>query len=242
MTEHLRDPSNLSVPEIEAIERQSLRSLYQAVIDFGFEAYDIFQHSTDNVTEIGEDITREILDRLGGYHIQQRIYGNVDYRKARYVILPDYLVRQALFVDSKAEKSARTATLQMSQTSLTINQFRAGGTFAEVGKLPAISQYHGDNFLTTTLLAHYFYHESGRARELRTINVAAVPNGRLQHIYNPNPEDTIWLAGRNAPIRNEDFRVRLAFDRLRAKATWRVQSVLYHPFDRIIESGWNEDV
>ncbi|WP_448543347.1 SfiI family type II restriction endonuclease [Roseiflexus sp.] len=46
-----------------------------------------------------------------------------------------------------------------------------------------------------------------------------------------NPNDTIWLAGRDAPTRNEKFRVRLSFDRLKRKATWRVQVIPMPPDD-----------
>ena len=111
--QHLRDPNNLTPEEIEAIEKQSLRSLYTAAFDFGFDAFDIFAQSSDDPKDIAEDITREMLDRLGGYQLQQRILGNVDYRKARYIILSEFSVRQALFVDSKAEKSSNSATMQM---------------------------------------------------------------------------------------------------------------------------------
>lgn len=239
-TEHLRDPDDLTLAEIERIEKQCLRGLFQATVDFGFDAYDIFQQSTDKVQDVAEDITREMLDRIGGYQIQQRVYGNVDYRKARYVILPEFMVRQALFVDSKAEKAIRTATLQMSQTSLIIHQSRAGTTIQESGKLLAVAEYNGIRFLTTTLLAHYFYSDTDDRRVLKTITLAAIPNGRLQQVYNPSAEDTIWLAGRNAPTLGEDFRVRLAFDRLKAKAAWRVQQVHYDTVNRRIALEWSD--
>ena len=37
--------------------------------------------------------------------------------------------------------------------------------------------------------------------------------------------DSVWLAGRNAPTLGEDFRVRLSYERLREKASWRVQEI-----------------
>lgn len=58
-----------------------------------------------------------------------------------------------------------------------------------------------------------------------SVTVAALPNGLLQDRYNPTPQDTIWLAGRNAPTKGEAFRVRLSFPRLRAKCYWRVQTI-----------------
>ena len=122
----MRNPQSLSLDEIEQIEKLSLRALCVAATDFGFDAWEVFHRSRDYPKDVAEDVTREMLDRLGGYGVAQRIYGNVDYRKARYVMLPDFAVRQALFVDSKVEKSAAIATLQMSQLSMRVKQHRTG--------------------------------------------------------------------------------------------------------------------
>lgn len=238
--DHLRDPNTLTDPEIEKIEKASHRSLYQAVVDLGFDAYDVFEQSTDDEKDVGEDITREMLDRIGGYQIQQRVFGNVDYRKARYAILPEFMTRQALFVDSKAEKASRTATLQMSQTSMTIHQTRAGQVMAEPGKLPVVAEYNGVRFLTTTMLVHYHYSKQTNVNVLHSVTLAAIPNGRLQDMYNPDAASSIWLAGRNAPTLGEDFRVRLSFTKLKDLAAWRVQQITYDPTNRRIDSEWNE--
>jgi len=109
--------SDLSEKEIESVEKLTLRWVFQATLDFGIESHEIFLKSPDDVKDIAEDITRELLDRLPGHNVPQRIFGTVDYKKARYIILPDQTIRQALFVDSKAEKENRTATIQMSQSS-----------------------------------------------------------------------------------------------------------------------------
>lgn len=126
MTTTRENLAKISDQEIEEIERVTLRWMFQATMDFGFDAYEIFQQSPDDVKDVAEDVTREILDRLSGYNISQRIFGTVDYKKARYIILPDQTVRQALFLDSKAEKSNSTATMQMSQTSMAVRQRRGG--------------------------------------------------------------------------------------------------------------------
>ncbi len=236
---HLREPGELSIGEIEAIERQSLRSLYIAAYDLGFDAFEIFRQSSDDPKDIAEDITREMLDRLGGYQVQQRILGNVDYRKARYIILPEFSVRQTLFVDSKAEKETRSATLQMSQISLTVHQRRGGEEIHEDGKIPAISTHGGQRFITTTLLGHYYYEEKNKKYLLKQLTLAAIPNGMLQGQYNPDMDDTIWLAGRNAPSRGEDFRVRIGFNSLALKAGWRVQRISYDQNKKAIRSIWN---
>jgi len=113
-----KEPDTLSLDELELIGKLTLRWIFQAVLDFGMEAREIFHKSPDSVKDIAEDITRELLDRLSDFNVQKRVYRTVDYKKARYTILPEETVRQALFIDSKAEKENRSATVQMSQTSL----------------------------------------------------------------------------------------------------------------------------
>jgi len=238
---HIKEAADLTPDEVEEVEKLSLRWMYQAVLDFGFTAWDIFRHSPDDVKDVAEDITRELLDALSGYRINQRILGNVDYRKARYVLMPHQTVRQALFVDSKAEKTRNTGTMQMSQLSLRVRQRQAGLTIDERGMLPNVSLYGATQFLTTTMLLHYCYQDDPVGNHfLETVTLAAVPNGLLQDRYNPDEDDTIWLAGRNAPTLGEDFRVRLSFDRLKQKKSWRVQHVHYIHTASTVDSTWEE--
>lgn len=236
MTE--KHPNTLTLDEVEAIEKLTLRWIFQAVMDFGMEAHEIFRNSPDEVKDIAEDITRELLDRLPGHNVQQRIYGTVDYKKARYVILPDQTVRQALFIDSKAEKTSKTATIQMSQTSLGVKQRRSGSDVEEKGFLPEISEYEKKFYLTTTCIIHFMYDDVNDSHRLREVTIAALPNGMLQSRYNPTVEDGIWLAGRNAPTRGEDFRVRLAFSKLKEKAVWRVQTISYDENSNVRAGSW----
>jgi hypothetical protein len=237
MTE--KKPEFLDVKEIEDVEKLTIRWIYQAVLDFGMEAHEIFLKSPDSVKDIAEDITRELLDRLSGYNVYQRIYGTVDYKKARYVILPDQTVRQALFIDSKAEKENRTATIQMSQTSMWVKQKRYGTEINQKGFLPEISEYGDKNYLTTTCLIHFMYEDDFKGiHHLREVTIAAIPNGKLQEKYNPNTEDGIWLAGRNAPTLGEDFRVRVSFSKLTEKAQWRVQKIFYNNQKNVCKGSW----
>jgi len=223
-----KEPQHLSLNEFEEIEKLTLRWIFQAIIDFGMEAHDIFLKSPDRVEDIAEDITRELLDRLSGFNLSRRIYGTVDYKKARYVILPEQTVKQALFIDSKAEKENKSATIQLSQTSMWVRQKRSNEEIDEKGFLLEISEYDNVSFLTTTALIHYKYSDIEDIHHLEEINVAIIPNGLLQDRYNPTSNDNIWLAGRNAPTRGEDFRVRLSFAKLKRKANWRVQKVYYN--------------
>ncbi|HEX2908493.1 MAG TPA: SfiI family type II restriction endonuclease, partial [Phototrophicaceae bacterium] len=195
----IEDISRLSHDEIEDIEKLTLRWIFQAVWDFGMAAHEIFLKSPDEVKDVAEDITRELLDRLPGYNIQQRIFGTVDYKRARYIILPHQLIRQALFVDSKAEKENRTATIQMSQTSMRVRHIRAETPVDEAGRLPTVSIYNDKQFLTTTAFLHFQYEDIEQAHYLQEVTLFCLPNGLLQDRYNPTCADTIWLAGRNAP-------------------------------------------
>jgi hypothetical protein len=233
-----KKPSDLSLDEIEEIEKLTLRWIFQAVLDFGMEAHEIFLKSPDSVKDIAEDITRELLDRLPGFNVQQRIYGTVDYKKARYVILPNQTVRQALFIDSKAEKENRSATIQMSQTSMWVRQKRSGCDINEKGFLPEISEYGEKYYLTTTCLVHFMYKDKSDVHHLKEVTIAVIPNGMLQDRYNPTTDDVIWLAGRNAPTLGEDFRVRVSFYRLKQKASWRVQVIRYDETNKECKGKW----
>jgi len=216
---------------LEEIEKSSLRLVVQAICDYRITAQEIFREESDQIADIGEDITREALDRLGMSRIDQRLFGKVDYKRARYLFHPEYAVKQALFVDSKAEKVSGqgTATLQTSQLSMIVKQMRAGQEIGIPGKLPQILKLRGEPYITTTLFVKYNYQEGDAGNSLSSITVAALPNGMLQEKYNPTSQDTIWLAGRNAPTLGEEFRVRLSFARLKEKSSWRVQKILMPP-------------
>ncbi len=227
------DPDRLATDpdSLEEIEKVSLRLVTQAIYDFRSSAEQIFAKEKDLVADIGEDLTREALDRLGVSRIDERLFGKMDYKRARYIFLPAYAVRQALFVDSKAEavSAQSTATLQTAQTSMRILQVRRGTDVDEPGKLPSIIATSVGKLLTTTIFVKY--NDSGKAgtRRLESATVACLPSGMLQSRYNPSATDNIWRIGRNAPTRGEAFRVRLVFEKLKRKASWRVQIVPMAP-------------
>lgn len=225
------DPNTLAAhPElIEAIEKGSTRFVAQAIELFRTEAISIFAHESDLQADIGEDITAEALDSLGMSRMAQRVFGKMDYKRARYIFEPDYAVRQVLLVDSKAEKTAGVARLQTSQTSLRIRQIRQGQELDVPGTVPIVATLNQVPFITTTIFVKYVYDAEDGANVLKKIIVACVPNGFLQNAYNPTAADTIWVSGPNAPTLGEVFRTRLSFARLKAKANWRVQSILIDP-------------
>lgn len=219
---------------IERVEKATLRMVVQAIYDFRQDALEIFAGESDLVADIGEDITREALDRQGMPTIPVRLFGKIDYKRAAYLFQPEYAVRQALFVDSKAEKiaGARTATIQTSQTSMRIRQIRQNQPVDTAGELDAIAVVRGTEYLTTTIFVKFNYSEnvaSDPPNRLESISVLCLPNGLLQDRYNPTANNTIWLAGRNAPTRGEAFRVRISLSALKSKATWRVQTIMVDP-------------
>jgi len=236
----LLNPDQLrnNLDRLEDIEKASLRHVVQAICDYRSSAVRIFRAEQDLVADIAEDVTREALDKMGTARIDQRLFGKVDYKCARYLFHPDYAVRQALFVDSKAEQVSgqQTVTLQISQISMTVRQFRAGQSTEVQGSLPSTLSLGLNSYITTTIFVKYNYEEVNSYNELRSVTIAALPNGFLQGRYNPTADDTIWLAGRNAPTRDEAFRVRLSFPKLKEKCGWRVQTIPCPP----VEFEWSE--
>lgn len=234
------DPHDLkeNLQRLEGIEKGTVRLVAQAVFSFSEEAQKIFRHEKDLAGDIGEDITREAMDRVGVSRVDERLFGKIDYKRARYIFNNEYAIKQALFVDSKAEKvSGRdTATIQTSQTSLRIRLIRAGSPVDERGKLPVALETKSSKYLTTTVFVKYNYNVVRERNNLVSIIVAGLPNGMLQEKYNPSPENTIWRTGRDSPLRGEAFRVRLVFALLKEKQRWRVQNIPMPPE----EFKWDE--
>jgi hypothetical protein len=212
---------------VESTERATLRMVAHAIFLYRSAARETFLREKDLPSDIAEDITREAVDTLGMSRIGVRLFGKTDYKRARYHFNSDYAVQQALFIDSKAEDYAArgTITIQLSQTSMTVRQYRSGQAIEAQGELPTFVDTEAGKLLTTTIFVKYNYKEAEQGYELLSVSVVALPNGLLQAYYNPSPEDSIWLAGRNAPQRGEKFRVRVSLPRLKRKARWRVQEV-----------------
>ena len=211
---------------LEHLEQTAMAMVVQALTDYRRQAVTIFREETDLPQDIAEDITREALELMGVSGLNERLYGKVDYKKAVYLFLPSaYPV--ALMLDSKAERrnGDRTATIQMSQTSMRVRMRRAGVDMDEPGGLEQVISRGGRDLYVITVIAKYVYDEVPSGQSLRRLIVSCIPNGLLQDRYNPNAADGIWLAGRNAPTLGEDFRVRLSYRHLHAKAPWRVQEI-----------------
>ena len=217
----------MTLDEIERLEQIAMSMVVQALKDYQQQAATIFKEETDLPQDIAEDVTREALDSMGVSRLNERLYGKVDVKKAIYIFLPN-AQPVALMLDSKAEKpnGNRTATIQMSQTSMRVRMRRSGKVVDEPGKLDSVIKRGSRNLYVVTIVAKYVYRETETAsHELERIIVACIPNGLLQDRYNPDANDGIWLAGRNAPSLGEDFRVRVSYRQLRSKARWRVAKI-----------------
>ena len=216
----------MTLDELERLEETTMALVVQAISDYRQEAVTIFQEETDLAQDIAEDITREAMDLMGVPGFNERLYGKVDFKKAIYTFLPN-AHPVALMLDSKAEKSNgdRTATIQLSQTSMHVKMNRSGVDTDHPGGLEQVMTRGGRSLHVVTIIAKYVYAETETAQKLRRIIVSCIPNGLLQDRYNPNASDGIWLAGRNAPSLGEDFRVRLSYQRLSLKAPWRVREI-----------------
>ena len=216
----------MQLDEIEHLERTAFSMVVQALKDYKDEAVTIFKEETDLPQDIAEDVTREAIAAMGLPGLRDRIYGKVDVKKAIYVFVPEARP-VALMLDAKAEKpnGNRTATIQMSQTSMRVRMIRSNQTMDEPGKLTSDIIRGDRSFHVVTVIAKFVYQEVGSSHELQRIIAACIPNGKLQDKYNPDAENTIWLAGRDAPTLGEDFRVRLSYRKLREIEDWRVQEI-----------------
>ncbi len=116
--------------EIERLEQAVMSLVVQALTDYRDEAVTIFQEEADLPQDIAEDVTREAIEAMGVSGIHDRLYGKVDVKKAIYAFLPES-IPVALMLDAKAEKrnDDRTATIQMSQTSMRVRMRRSGEDF-----------------------------------------------------------------------------------------------------------------
>ena len=218
---------HMKLDELERLEQIAMSIVVQALRDYRREATIIFREETDLPQDIAEDITREAIESMGVSGMRVRLYGKVDVKKAVYIFLPE-AHPVALMVDAKAEKrnGDRTATIQMSQTSMRVRMVRQNQDIDEPGKLQQEIRREDRLFYVVTIIVKFVYETFGSSgQRLHRIIVSCIPNGKLQNRYNPHTRDTIWRVGRDAPSRGEDFRVRLNYQSLREKAHWRVVEI-----------------
>lgn len=213
--------------DLEFVEQTAFSIVVTAIENYKNEIVKIFREEEDKPQDIAEDIVREAIEELGMSKIKERLYGKVDLKKSIYVFLPK-AVPVALMVDAKAEKhnGNRTATIQMSQTSMCVRVKKKNQQVNEKGGLDTEITRGNRTLYVVTMVVKFAYDELEDGHyDIRKIILACIPSGRLQDRYNPDSNDTIWLMGRDSPQRGEDFRIRVSFDKLRNKAAWRVYEI-----------------
>ncbi|MBQ6132240.1 MAG: BglI family type II restriction endonuclease [Selenomonadaceae bacterium] len=213
---------------IEETEQAAMRLVVRAIKNFFPQAKGIFRQETDLPQDVAEDCTAEAMQSLGASNLRHRLFGKIDYKKAIWLFFPDREQAVALFVDSKAEKpeGAGTATIQLTQTSLEVRMIRNGQAVNEQGLLPTkISSPVGDLQVITIFVKYVYIALEHHGYDLKNIIVFCIPSGELQAEYNPNEYKGFWRAGRNAPSRGEEFRVRVKLSELKEFADWRVVKI-----------------
>jgi Type II restriction enzyme SfiI len=229
------DVDSLTLDQIELVEKISLRLAFQALVWFAPQAWDIFDRSPDDPQDIAEDVTREALGVFRGFSINERLFGTIDFKQARWLPMSFGLVPQALIVDSKAKRAYENARLdlQMSQVSMDVLLESKKEPLQPLLRTAMELRFEGGlvkKAITTVITAHYSYDikPAGLVGDrLQRIIVAAVPNGLLKERYSPSRQRTIFGVGKQSSSRGEDPRVRIYYATLRSFAAWRVQEIVF---------------
>lgn len=249
-----QDYRNLSPAQHEALEKQTLRAVVQALQDYSREAREIFETtaapSPTEVIVLAEDLVQYALEVAETYPINRRYAGFIDYKRVRWLPTPFGLIPQVLLADAKALKESNRTTLQLSQLPMDADFESNGVPFqmkAGVDPHLEIASATGGTLyaVTTSILVHFYYADlpagSGRVRDLKAIYVIAVPHQRLKHIYNPDSTKTFFGQGKHSPARGEDPRIRIYFSRLRAMSAWRLQVLRYTTGSAYTTAIWSDD-
>ncbi|MGW3038487.1 SfiI family type II restriction endonuclease [Kitasatospora sp. NPDC001159] len=237
-----QDYRNLSKDQLEDIEKQTLRTLVQALQQYSKEAKEIFENtkadSAGEIIVLAEDLTQYALEVAELYPINKRFAGFIDYKRARWLPTPYGLIPQVLLVDAKASKENFRETLQKSQLPMDA-EFRKKGTgevvFLEAGVAPHLPLVSATGkelpAISTSMFVHFHYSNapegSNLQRRLLGIFALAIPHARLKDRYNPNPDKTIFGEGKHSPKREEDARIRVYYKSLREAQPWRLQELHY---------------
>jgi hypothetical protein len=238
----LQDYRNLSSEQLERIEKQTLRTIVQALQQYSREAKHIFDTteavSRSEVTVLAEDLTQYALEVAEIYPINVRFPGFIDYKRIRWLPTVYGLMPQILLVDAKAAKERNRDTLQQSQLPMDAD-FRSSRS-SQVYHLDARVPHHQEieaangtlAAVTTSFLVHFYYKNldppvGGRYRNLLGIFALAIPHGSLKSKYNPDPDTTFFGKGKESELRGEDPRIRIYFAKFKAACPWRLQELTY---------------
>jgi hypothetical protein len=236
----LQDYHQITLDQIEQVEKQTLRVIVQALQEYSREARDIFENtpapSEAEIIVLAEDLVQYALEVAECYPINKRFAGFIDYKRVRWISTPFGLFPQVLLVDAKASTENNRETLQQSQLAIDADftskgvavRMRAGVpphmevVMADASIVPAI---------TTSAFIHFYYEDMARTnapyRRLRSIFAMLLPHQSLKPRYNPDATTTFFGQGKHSPARLEVPRIRVYFGRLRAMSPWRLQELQY---------------
>ncbi len=233
-----QDYRNLSDDEIEAVEKQTLRVIVQALQEYSREAKEIFDNtqapSQTEVIVLAEDLVQYALEVAEVYPINKRFAGFIDYKRVRWLPTPFGLLPQVFLVDAKASTENNRETLQQSQLPMDAEFESSGKTHSMLAGVPAHMDIVGTGgttlvAITTSMFVHFFYEELGTAkppyRNLKGIFALALPHARLKARYNPSAKKTFFGQGKHSPKRKEAPRIRVYFTRLLKMCPWRFQQL-----------------
>ena len=249
----IEDYRSLSSDQLEEIEKQTLRTLVQALQQYSSEAKDIFDNteapSQNEVIVLAEDLTQYALEVAEIYPINKRFAGFIDYKRARWLPTPYGLIPQVLLVDAKASKEGNRDTLQRSQLPMDADFRVRSQVHSMKAGVPLHQVLDGINgpvtAVTTTSLVHFYYEDvqhnlTGKYRNLIAIYVLAIPHGSLKSKYNPDPDTTFFGQGKHSSAREEEPRIRVYFDRLRHACPWRLQELRYVEGEPYTQPFWRD--
>jgi hypothetical protein len=249
-----QDFRKLDADVLELVEKQTLRTVVQALQQYSPEAQNIFETTQatpkSEVVVLAEDLVQYALEVAEVYPINKRFAGYIDYKRARWLPTPYGLLPQILLVDAKASTENTRDTLQNSQLPMDA-EFRDsdGKVVTLAAGVPAYmeldAQPSGKLYaLPTSIFVHFYYREtpsdSNRERELISIFALCIPHGSLKPRYNPDPDTTFFGQGKHSPARNEVPRIRVYFTRLRQMAPWRLQELKFEPGSAYSQARWRD--
>ena len=257
----IQDYRDLTVEQHDLLEKQTLRTIVQAMQEYSKEAKQLFD-TTPAPTDkeeivLAEDIVQYALEVAECYPINRRFAGTIDYKRVRWCSTPYGVLPQAFLVDAKASTESNRDTLQNSQLPMDAEFKTKKGL---VKKMPAGFPAHLDvqanidvlHAVTTSAFIHFYYEKIlgpfapwekvGPFRNLKSIFVLCVPHARLKGIYNPDPETTFFGEGKHSPKRNEVPRIRVYFNRLRKICPWRLQELKFTPASDYANPLWRDVV
>jgi hypothetical protein len=239
-----QDYRALSLDQLELLEKQTLRTIVQALQEYSREAREIFETtaapSENEVIVLAEDLVQYALEVAEVYPIDKRFAGFIDYKRVRWLPTPFGLFPQVLLVDAKASTENNRETLQQSQLPMDAEFESISRGVSTTVRLEAVLPPHleidahsGHQLVavTTSAFIHFYYEKGssqpGRYRRLRSIFVLGLPHQSLKPRYNPDSRTTFFGQGKHSPARGEVPRIRVYFTRLRQACPWRLQQLEY---------------